>query len=756
MKILKPTCSTRAYDIAAKEFCSIYNKVTGKNAEIITEDDGESDIIVIGSDSVNNYVYRLLYDGIIDEGLDIPSNDDYIIKSVKIGKRNILLLMGGNGRSTIYAVYRYFEEFCGCSYFWDGDILSHCDEIPVENIMLIQKQRFKYRGIRYFAHRGLHRFRAEHWDFEDWKREIDWIMKKGLNMFMLRIGNDDLFQKAFPDIVPYPSNNSYLFGNTNGYWDTTPSWSLKFRGELRDKIIKYAVDRELMQPIDCGTMSHWYSQTPPDFIEKVKPRVVEQFEGDAKYSSIWDIRCAENIDNYFKLTKAEIERGGGVNLFHTVGYAEHNIENNSRKNMYMKSFMYRRTLEYKNRINPDAPLLLAAWDFWNTHKNEEVKALLANFRDDNIIVLDYTSDTKAENNFTKWGVIGNIPYIFGMFHGYSSQCDIREDYAQTQKRLGLVLDDKFCIGMVYWPELSHGDTFSLEFFADNTRMPLNNSLDKTIYNFCSKRYPGNTEKMANIWSEVLSFTQLTSWSMSIKNECTHYQEFYLDVIAWVHFIREKNNDIDSYFAGFDFKGIFSMKSRVIHVLKMLRTLDEGNNEFIRRDKYDIVRTIVFRYIAAMMFDTVDMLRSGEYSFDGGLTRHKENTLELVDCAIDLLSQHEDYIMSATFERLKAVSEINPVFEHTLKKNANCSYNRSQIYELAKYIYKPEIERFFEFVEKSEGEGFAESSYFRELEKFQKENTILFFETPLSDMKPDNETCFDETVQKIENVINNIS
>jgi hypothetical protein len=53
----------------------MYNKVTGKNTEIITEDDGESDIIVIESDSVNNYVYRLLYDGIIDEASDIPSND---------------------------------------------------------------------------------------------------------------------------------------------------------------------------------------------------------------------------------------------------------------------------------------------------------------------------------------------------------------------------------------------------------------------------------------------------------------------------------------------------------------------------------------------------------------------------------------------------------------------------------------------------------------------------------------------------------
>jgi hypothetical protein len=70
--------------------------------------------------------------------------------------------------------------------------------MPFDRIDISESPRFDYRGLRYFAHRSLHRFHAEHWSFEDWKREIDWCMKKRLNLMMLRIGQDDLFQKAFP------------------------------------------------------------------------------------------------------------------------------------------------------------------------------------------------------------------------------------------------------------------------------------------------------------------------------------------------------------------------------------------------------------------------------------------------------------------------------------------------------------------------------------------------------------------------------
>jgi hypothetical protein len=108
---------------------------------------------------------------------------------------------------------------------------------------VIEKPHFRYRGLRYFAHRGLHRFQAEHWDLEDWQREIDWLLKKRFNLFMLRTGIDDLFQRAFPGDVPYPPTNAQdPDAEDRSYNDRTSFWPLKYRGELRKRVLQYAFD----------------------------------------------------------------------------------------------------------------------------------------------------------------------------------------------------------------------------------------------------------------------------------------------------------------------------------------------------------------------------------------------------------------------------------------------------------------------------------------------------------------------------------
>jgi len=142
----------------------------------------------------------------------------------------------GNVRGLFYAVYEYFERYCDCRWFWDGDIVPKRKTLPAENIRYVKHFRLKYRGLRYFAHRSLHRFQAEHWDFADWKREIDFLLKKHFSFFMLRTGQDDIFQKAFPDVVPYPPEDGPApEAQDRSYNDRTELISLQYRGKLRKK-----------------------------------------------------------------------------------------------------------------------------------------------------------------------------------------------------------------------------------------------------------------------------------------------------------------------------------------------------------------------------------------------------------------------------------------------------------------------------------------------------------------------------------------
>lgn len=60
--ILKPNQGHIAYTGAAETFRDLYQKVIGKEIPITETDDGISDLIVIGSDSVNDFLMREVLD----------------------------------------------------------------------------------------------------------------------------------------------------------------------------------------------------------------------------------------------------------------------------------------------------------------------------------------------------------------------------------------------------------------------------------------------------------------------------------------------------------------------------------------------------------------------------------------------------------------------------------------------------------------------------------------------------------------------
>ena len=272
MFVLAPKMGSPAYQKAAEVFCELYAAVTGKTLAVKPEPSDTEDMVVIGTDAVQSFAFAK-----VDGGFPVRNGtDDYCIISQVENGRNLRFLGGGRGRSTVYAVYDFFERRADCHYFWDGDVIPHRDTIDICGLYVVESPRFEYRAIRYFAHRGLTRFQAEHWDWEQWKQEIDWVVKARLNTFMLRIGMDDLFQKAFPDIVNYPPEDQKQPDAGEGYNNRTTAWSLQYRGQLRKKVLSYAFDCDLMHPEDFGTMTHWYSRTPVEFLEAVQPTLMSQ------------------------------------------------------------------------------------------------------------------------------------------------------------------------------------------------------------------------------------------------------------------------------------------------------------------------------------------------------------------------------------------------------------------------------------------------------------------------------------------------
>lgn len=721
-----PSKAHSAYRIAADTFAKLAKAVSGISSVIITDLDAipsdGSALIVIGNDAVNHFSADLYFDRKLD-GFNIRyCTDDYSIRSHLIDNRKMLFLVGGRPRAAIYAVYRYFEKFCGCRYFWDGDRIGHC-ALPLEAVELTESPRFEYRGLRYFAHRSLHRFQAEHWSLENWQSEIDWILKKRLNLFMLRIGMDDLFQKTFPDIVPYPSRDEPLPEAGSGYNDRTLFWSLEYRGELRKKLLEYAFERDLMHPEDCGTMTHWYSRTPIEYLKKVNPEVLSRqtFGYSDKTELVWDIRKDENLESYFRLTDTHIKEYGRPELFHTIGLAERSFSDDREVNMRLKLNVYRHISTYISEKYPTAKLFLASWDIWMFYSPEEVQRLISELDPSRTIILDYTSDTTRDSNFTNWGVIGKFPWIFGIFSGYEPNNEIRGYYELTNERLKLAKADSFCKGLILWPELSHGDTFITEYLSENAWESETRDIPEMLEKFCSDRYSSDSRDiMLCIWREFLPIAELRAWSMTKV-----LWQSGLDVFANLK-ERAEFRTPSMIEKGYTSVEAAENKLRAVNTLNALADLSIDDDMQLR-DLFDIARTVLGRY-------TDFGIKLCERLFEAKapyLIEAMSLTIGLMSSLAELLHCHEDYSLFKTLEKMRSVTETNPSFETTLKRNAECGYCRSYIYENAEYLYLPEMKILFNEVKKA-FESNAELDRV-ELSRRLEANREDFFRLPLLEM-----------------------
>ena len=748
-KILIPEESAGIHRIAADVLAACTREITGRTPETVMRDDAESDLVVLGSDAENPFVLDLLLGGKLDTPRIRCGSDDYALTSLRDGGRKLLLIAGGRGRSLLYGVYDYLER-CGCAWFWDADLFPKLDELPLENFHVCGRPRFEYRGLRYFAHRSLHRFQAEHWNLKDWKREIDWILKKRLNFFMLRIGLDDLFQKAFPEIVPYPApEGSSATDIPRSFNDRTQFWSLAERGRLREALLRYARERDLMHPEDTGTMTHWYSRTPQEFLDAVKPEFMPQ-ANEKQYGEpsglVWDIRKDRNLDNYFRLTEAHIALGGPPELFHTIGLAERLCFHDHARNHALKLYTYRRIVGKLRSHYPLPPLLIASWDFLCSWTPEEVRGLLAELDAGNTLILDYTSDSCDElNNFLNWNLVGKFPWMFGIFHAFESNTEMRGNYDVIERRLPVAAEDPMCRGMIFWPESSHTDTLMLEYFAANAWNPAHVRIAEYLELFCARRYRGaEAGQMTPVWRVMLPLIRSNYWRQNRQTPIRGalYQDYVFHILGYAM--------TDLYPLWLEnHEAITRELGRAIHAaplcFRMLGKIDYCSlSAHAKRDWIDLARCAASRlsnFACGVLALHMEAWRNGETNSESVLG-YAEAIGELLRMEKMLLGAHEDYSLYASLLRMRESAPVNPAFESALKGNAENEYCRSFASELFDACYLPEFECYRKWLERKISSGdrspwrYPEALFTREKKRIEDR----FYETALAAFAPDREGC----------------
>ena len=603
----------------------------------------------------------------IDPSVSKEGCDAYTVKETN-GR---LVFTGSNDRSLLYAVYDFFARK-GCRWFWDGDKLPPKGLVDIAGTDVHEESRFEYRGIRYFAHRGLTRFQCEHWGLEDWKREIDWCLKNRLNVMMLRIGMDDTWQKAFPDIVRYPDPAKPLPEALKGYDNRSLFWSLEERGRLRKALTTYALERGLEVPTDFGTMTHWYSRTPQDYLDKVNPPLLQQATSDygEKTGLVWDIRDPKWLEEYWKLTDAMLRSGYGDDRFlHTIGFGERRIFKDRAENLKFKIEVNRQLVAKALEKRPDAKVLLAGWDFFYSWAPEEVRELIPHLDPKTTVLWDYEADTTSTvRNFTNWDVVGRFPYTFGIFLCYEMALDVRANYPLIESRFKSARNDPMCKGLIFWPESAHTDTLLLKYFTENAWRPDEKPIEKRLDEFCVDRYGKESAPlMAQCWNEVLPVGRLLGYcgnagmclTADPAGACT-MKEFH------------EKGEKDAEFAALS-------SAPALYARLTTANLDDPS---VRRDAVDLARTMLDRQLLEAHY------RLATAAADS-VKAEADRFVRLWELFAELLDRHEDYSLNDSYERLCGIAPVaNPDFPQVLLENCANHYCRSHQAEVVRHWFLP--------------------------------------------------------------------
>ncbi|MBO5940163.1 MAG: hypothetical protein J6R18_03080 [Kiritimatiellae bacterium] len=704
--------SVDAFQLPRCEFAKYYEQITGKKPDA-----------------------RLVTFG-IDGKISQKGKDAYSIRSEGDGVK----LTGSNLRCLFYAVYDLLERRGGCRWFWDGDIVPKRDSLDFSGLDVFEEAQFEYRGLRYFAHRGLTRFQAEHWGLEDWKKEIDWCLKRRINVFMLRIGQDDLFQRTYPSVVSYPDASADLPGHGKGYDNRTLFWSLEYRGRLRQAVQAYALDRGLMVPEDFGTMTHWYSRTPEEFLNKVNPPFLPQAtEGySEKNGLVWDIRDDKWVDAYWNLTKAAVRDYNRPNpeLLHTIGLGERLCYTNRDDNLKLKMLAIDKFIKRAHTDYPDSKILLAGWDFYFMWFPEEVQALVKTLDPKHVIIWDYEGDAlrnyrdemkDKDNNFTKWGVVGKFPYTFSVFLAFESALDIRANYPLIEERQKIVQNDPFCVGYIFWPEASHTDTLLLRHFTENAWRKGGVGISEVLPEFCRDRYGKDAGKWQGLWEKVSELGRILDWT-------GNYWNFAVNTDNYQN-LKPGYKDYDNAEKWLARKLDASLLCTP-EIFRDLAKVDWKKTSFTERDAIDLARTAADRLIIgahARLLRAYHEWKAGSADADD-VRRFAAAYVSLTDLMAEVLALHTDYSLAESYDRLDAIEKIrNPNFSKVLVENATCTYCASHQYEAAEYWYKPSARDFASDIARRVTVG--DRSPLGPYERQKAFRDKRMFAQPLSEMRP---------------------
>ena len=194
-----------------------------------------------------------------------------------VNKKIVVRASGANAAAM--GVNWYLKHYCHRSLSHLGNHLTPVTTLPLIETPIVKVAEFP---IRYALNYCTINYTMSFYDWEAWERELDWMALNGINLMLMPVGTEIIWQhtleqfgfsnKEIAEFIPGPAFTAWwLMGNLEGWGGPVTINMMERNKKLAQKIYKRMGELGI-EPIAQG----FYGMVPTRLKEKTNANIIEQ------------------------------------------------------------------------------------------------------------------------------------------------------------------------------------------------------------------------------------------------------------------------------------------------------------------------------------------------------------------------------------------------------------------------------------------------------------------------------------------------